>query len=152
MKCGRTAFAMLAAGALGACDLVFDPGPPAASSGPTYLFTMTAVRPALEVCVLYDEAFTRNHVVTVNGNKATIQSEGSPDILAPKVAPGVYWTEIMRDQLRMTVAFDDQAQTRTLVITEVYNGCRWTGESRGPDGVPLWVPTWPKTTGWWRQG
>lgn len=150
MGFGKVLGALAAAVSLSACDLVFDPGPPAPTKGNIFLFEITPVRPALEVCERYDKAFSRNHTVTVGANSISIASNGGIATQAPLVAPGIYRTELMQDNLRMAIAFEDQHQTRSLVITELTNGCRWAGESRGPNEADWMVPRWPKATSWWR--
>lgn len=136
--------------ALAGCDAVFDPGPPKASEGPTFLFEPVAVRPALEVCDQFDQAFSRSHTVTVAGERVSVKSTGGVEAELPRVAPGIFRTQFSRDNLQLVVAFDAQRATRTLMITEVRNGCRWIAESRGTELPGWWQTRWPDYTGWWR--
>jgi|KBSSwiStaDraftv2_1062776.scaffolds.fasta_scaffold321226_2 hypothetical protein len=151
MKLTKFCLALAALGGLAACDMIFDPGPPAPSSGPIFLFPMYAVRPALPICEQFDADFSRDHTATVTG--ATVNIASGTDVVAnlPLVVPGVYRGEFIRSNLRFVVAYDEQHETRTLEITELTDGCRWIGQSRGP-GV-RWTPAlkWPTATDWWRK-
>jgi hypothetical protein len=160
MRFGRLAVCATAAASLTACDLVWDPGPPAAGAGPDYVFEMVPVRPAMAICGDLDAPFSLDHrvSVTVAGDRATIKATGKPtdrvgealSMDVPQIVPGLYRSETARAGLRLVVSFDNQHQTKTLVISEVTNGCRWTGETRGPDKMGRSVGKWPRTTDWWR--
>ena len=161
MQIGRLAACATAAASLAACDLVFDPGPPAASAGPDYVFEMVPVRPALAICGDLDTPFSLDHRVSVSvaPDRATIRPIGTSadrgaealSMDVPQIVPGLYRSETNRGGLRLVVSFDNQHQTKTLVISEVTNGCRWTGETRGPNKMGG-TPQWPRLTEWWRYG
>jgi len=149
MRIGRIAAMLAVGGTVAACQ-VFDPAPHPSSPGPWFLFAVTPVRPGLDGCSALDAAFTRNHLVTITGDRAKVASGGGIDTELPQVTPGLYESDVMRDNLRLVVAFDKQHQTRTLVISEASFGCRWTGEARDHTLPEWWRATWPKTTDWWR--
>lgn len=149
MRLGRLAAMLAVSGALAACQ-IFDPAPHPSSPGPWFLFAIKPVRVGLAGCGELDPLFTRNHLVTVTGNSAKVAATGGIDMMLPEVAPGIFQSDLMRDNLRLVVAFDKQHQTRTLLISEATRGCRWYGEARDQTLPEWWRATWPATTDWWR--
>jgi hypothetical protein len=96
----------------------------------TYAFRLAPNPSNVGTCNRLDASMSREHTLTVTGDKAAVKSAGGiNDNLKPDGA-GVYRTEFRHAGVTLVVVANTAQSPRTLVVTEPRAGCKWNGESR----------------------
>ncbi len=96
----------------------------------TYAFRLAPNSSNVGTCNRLDASMSREHTLTVTGDKAVVKSAGGVnDNLKPDGA-GVYRTEFRHAGVTLAVVANVAQSPRTLVVTEPRAGCRWSGEAK----------------------
>ena len=101
----------------------------AVAQGPaTYTFRLTASKSNVGTCKALDASMSREHTLTVSGDKAVIKSSGGVDDDLKPAGPGVYRTDFRLAGVGLVIVANVAQSPRTLVVTEPREGCKWSGE------------------------
>lgn len=95
----------------------------------TYSFRLSASSSNLGTCKELDASMSREHTLTVAGDKAVVKSNGGIDDDLKPAGAGLYRTEFRLGRVTLAVVADVSKSPRTLVVTEPREGCRWSGEA-----------------------
>lgn len=109
--------------------LVILASSPAAGQGPGHVFRLTKSPSNIGTCAALDAAMSREHTVTVAGDKATLKFPGGVDEAMNQVSAGTYRTQLNLGRVTVEYVADMSKSPKTLVVREPREGCRWTGEA-----------------------
>jgi hypothetical protein len=99
-----------------------------AAQQPSHTFRLTRSPSNTGVCAGLDAAMSREHTVTVMGDKAVLKFPGGNDEDMKQVSAGTYRTELELARVKVEFVADLSRSPKTLVVREPREGCRWTGE------------------------
>ena len=94
-----------------------------------HVFRLTKNPSNVGVCSALDAAMSREHTVTVMGDKAVLKFPGGNDEDMKQVSAGTYRTELELGRVKVEFVADVSKSPKTLVVREPREGCRWTGEA-----------------------
>lgn len=104
-------------------------GSAAAQQPATYTFRLAKNASNVGVCNGMDASMSREHTVTVTGDKAVVKSSGGIDDDLKPAGAGIWRTEFELGRVRLVVVANLSTSPRTLVVTEPREGCRWSGQT-----------------------
>ncbi len=101
----------------------------AAAQQPGHVFRLSKSPSNVGTCAALDAAMSREHTVTVTGDKAVLKFPGGIDEPMTQVTAGTYRAEMELGRVKVEFVADVSKSPKTLVVREPREGCRWTGEA-----------------------
>ena len=111
-----------------AAVMIVATGDAVAQGSGTYTFRLTASKSNVGSCKALDASMSRQHTLTVSGDKAVLRSGGGIDDDLKVAGAGVYRTDFRLGRVGLVVVANVAQSPRTLVVTEPREGCKWSGE------------------------
>lgn len=100
-----------------------------AAQEPGHVFRLTKSPSNVGTCAALDATMSREHTVTVTGDKAMLKFPGGVDEPMNQVSAGTYRTQLELGRVTVEYVADVSKSPKTLVVREPREGCRWTGEA-----------------------
>ena len=94
-----------------------------------HVFRLSKSPSNIGTCAALDAPMSREHTVTVMGDKAVLKFPGGVDQPMTQVSTGTYRAEMELGRVRVEFVADISKSPKTLIVREPREGCRWTGEA-----------------------
>ena len=104
-------------------------GGTASAQQPSHVFRLTKSPSNVGACMALDAFMSREHTITVMGDKAVLKFPGGNDEDMKQVSAGTYRTELSLGRVTVEFVADVSRSPKTLVVREPREGCGWTGEA-----------------------